>query len=344
MHSVSAHDEEQRLAALHRLKLLDTPGEERFDRITRLACRALRMPIAAISLVDRDRLWFKSTHGLALSELPRPGTFCDAAMAVDEPFQVRDASADPRFAGLPMVVDKPFLRFYASHPLFAPDGRRLGGLCVLDTRPRELAEGELEILRDLARIVETELQVDVLAQARSELASDLDAARRQVYIDTLTQTWNRAGILEILQREHARARRTKSLIGIAMVDLDNFKTVNDTYGHLTGDRVLRAAAERMIEAVRPYDAVGRYGGEEFLIVLAERDVQRVAAIAERVRANIAQRPVSVDRRAIAISASVGVACSEAPLGQQDVHQLLQRADEALYSAKRSGRNKVVIAP
>lgn len=343
MHSVSAHDEEQRLAALHHLKLLDTQKEERFDRITRLACRALGMPIAAISLVDRDRIWFKSIRGLALAELPRPGTFCDAALQTDEPFQVRDASADLRFAGLPMVVDKPFLRFYASHPLFGPDGRRLGGLCVLDTQPRELADGELEILRDLARIVETELQVDLLAQARSELASDLDAARRQVYIDTLTQTWNRAGILEILQREHARARRTKSLIGVAMVDLDNFKAVNDTYGHLTGDRVLRAAAERMIEAVRPYDAVGRYGGEEFLIVLAERDVQRVAAIAERVRANIAQRPVSVDRRSIAISASVGVACSDAPLGQQDVYQLLQRADEALYSAKRTGRNRVVVA-
>lgn len=343
MHSVSAHDEEQRLAALHRLKLLDTQREERFDRITRLACRALGMPIAAISLVDRDRIWFKSIHGLALTEVARPGTFCDAALAADEALQVRDASADPRFASLPLVSGEPFLRFYASHPLNAPDGRRLGGLCVLDTRPRELAEGELEILRDLARIVETELQVDALSQARSELASDLDAARRQVYIDTLTQTWNRAGILEILQREHARARRTKSLLGIAMVDLDNFKAVNDTYGHLTGDRVLRAAAERMIEAVRPYDAVGRYGGEEFLIVLAERDVERVAAIAERVRANIAQRPVSVDRRAIAISASVGVACSDAPLGQQDVHQLLQRADEALYSAKRSGRNRVVIA-
>jgi diguanylate cyclase (GGDEF)-like protein len=344
MRSVSAQDEEQRLAALYRLKLLDTPHEERFDRITRLACRALDMPIAAISLVDRDRVWFKSARGLALSEVPRAGTFCNVAMEMDEPLQVPDATADPRFASMPMVVDKPHLRFYASHPLFSPDGRRLGELCVLDTRSRKLAEGDLEILRDLARIVETELRVEVLAQARSDLASDLDAARRQVYMDTLTQTWNRAGILEILQREHARARQAKSLIGVAMVDLDNFKAVNDTYGHLTGDRVLRAAAERMIEAVRPYDAVGRYGGEEFLIVLAERDVQHVAAIAERVRANIAQRPVSVDRRAITITASVGVACSDAPRGQQDdVHQLLQRADEALYSAKRSGRNRVALA-
>ena len=343
MHPVSAHDEEQRLAALHRLNLLDTPPEERFDRITRLACRALGMPIAAITMVDRDRIWFKSIRGVSLTELPRPGTFCDAALGTEGALQVPDARVDPRFAALPMVVDKPHLRFYASQPLFAPDGRRIGGLCVFDTKPRELADGELEILSDLARVVETELQVGVLAQARSELASDLDAARRQVYIDTLTQTWNRAGILEILQREHARARRTKSLVGVAMVDLDNFKGVNDTYGHLIGDRVLRAAAERMVEAVRPYDAVGRYGGEEFLIVLAERDAKRVAAIAERVRANIAQRPVSVDRRSIAISASVGVACSDAPAGQQDLHQLLQRADEALYSAKRSGRNRVVIS-
>lgn len=343
MDSRPAHEEEARLAALHRLQILDGPREERFDRITRLASRALDMPIAAISIVDRDRVWFKSIHGIPVTELPRPSTFCDTAVDVEGPLVVEDAAADPRFSALPVVSGEPHLRFYASHPLFAPDGSRLGGLCVFDSRPRKLDDTQLEMLGDLARIVETELQVGLLAQARSALASDLDSARRQVHVDSLTRTWNRAGILEILQREHARARRSKSLVGVAMVDLDNFKHVNDTYGHLIGDRVLRTAAERMVEAVRPYDAVGRYGGEEFLIVLTERDPARVAAIAERVRSNIARRPVSIERRAIPISVSVGVACSDGQGGQQDLRGLLQRADEALYRAKRGGRNQVVIA-
>lgn len=338
-----AHDEDLRLASLRRLRVLEQAHEERFDRITRLASIAIDAPMAAIALVERERVVYKSTHGLSVQSLPRHTTFCATALMLDGPLVVPDATVDERFEQLPLVVEAPHVRFYASHPLYAPDGRRIGGLCVADTRPRRLGEEALQSLRDLASIVETELQVGALAQARSELASDLDVARRQVFIDPLTQTWNRAGILEILQREHARARRTKTLVGVAMVDLDNFKDINDNYGHLTGDRVLRTAAERMIEAVRPYDAVGRYGGEEFLIVLVEREASRVASIAERVRANIAQRPVSMDRRAISMSASVGVACSEQAVNQQDIHQLLQRADEALYSAKRNGRNQVVFA-
>lgn len=339
-----ANEEESRLAALRRLHLLDTPPEARYERITRLASRALGMPIAAISIVDRERVWFKSMRGLDLVQMPRGNTFCDAALASEGPLVVEDATADPRFAELPGVTGEPRFRFYASQPIRAADGSRIGGLCVFDTRPRRLDPVQLEMLGDLARIVETELQVGVLAEARSALASDLDSARRQVSVDSLTRTSSRAGILEILQREHARAQRAKSMISVAMVDLDNFKAVNDTYGHLVGDRVLQAAAERMVEAVRPYDAVGRYGGEEFLIVIAERDPERVAAIAERVRDNIARRPVSVERRAIPVTASVGVACSDTRGGPQDLTRLLQRADDALYEAKRSGRNRVVVAP
>lgn len=345
MHSnPQARDEDRRVASLHRLRIPEQTRELRFDRVTRLACIALRTPLAAIAFVDREHVWYKSIRGLELQSLPRASSPCAVALTVEGPLVVPDATLDPRLAALPVVAEAPRMRFYASHPLYAPDGRRIGGLCVGDVVPREIGEAELVSLRDLAAIVETELQVGALTHARSELASDLDVARRQVFIDPLTQTWNRAGILEILQREYARARRTKTLVGVAMVDLDNFKDINDNYGHLTGDRVLRAAAERMIEAVRPYDAVGRYGGEEFLIVLAEREASRIASIAERVRANVAQRPVGMDRRTISISVSVGVACSDTTLGAQDIHQLLQRADEALYSAKRNGRNRVVFAP
>ena len=344
MHSThSAHDEELRLASLRRLNVLEPAREERFERITRLACLALGTPIAAIALVDCDRVWYKSICGLSVESLPRPATFCHRALETDGPTVIEDAAQDARFASLPLVSESPHLRFYASHPLYAQDGHRMGGVCIADTQPRRLGDEELCTLRDLARVVETELQVGVLSRSRSALVNDLDAARRQIFIDPLTQTWNRAGILEIFQREHARARRTRTLVGVAMVDLDNFKDINDRYGHLTGDRVLRTAAERMIEAVRPYDAVGRYGGEEFLIVLVEREANRVASIAERVRANIAERPVSMDKRAISMSASVGVACSEQAVGQQDIHQLLQKADDALYSAKRNGRNQVVFA-
>jgi phosphoribosyl 1,2-cyclic phosphodiesterase/CheY-like chemotaxis protein len=150
-------DEERRLAALHALGILDTPAEERFDRLTRLAAALFDVPIALVSLVDRDRQWFKSRHGLGLLETHRDASFCAHALLREEVMVVPDARLDDRFAHNPLVTGPPRLRFYAGYPLSDAGGACFGTLCLNDTRPRELDGTKLDLLRDLGALVRREL-------------------------------------------------------------------------------------------------------------------------------------------------------------------------------------------
>lgn len=152
-------NEQQRLDALYRLGILDTPSEERFDRITRLAQHLFAVPIALISLVDDQRQWFKSRQGLSACETGRDVSFCGHAIKSEELFIVEDALADERFHDNPLVVGEPHVRFYAGCPLKTPGGELIGTLCLIDTRPRSMSPRDCDSLRDLASQVETELNV-----------------------------------------------------------------------------------------------------------------------------------------------------------------------------------------
>jgi DNA-binding response OmpR family regulator len=151
-------DEERRLAALRRIGILDTEPEERFDRLTRLAAALFDVPIALVSLVDRDRQWLKSHYGLDVSETPREVSFCaHAILDRDEVMVVPDSLLDPRFADNPVVTGEPRVRFYAGCPLILLGGSCAGTLCLVDTRPRELSEDEVQLLQDLGALVQREL-------------------------------------------------------------------------------------------------------------------------------------------------------------------------------------------
>lgn len=168
------HDEQQRLQALNDLQLLDTPAEERFDRLTRLARQMFAVPIALISLVDEQRQWFKSSQGLDACETGRDISFCGHAILGREIFEVNDASKDVRFSDNPLVSGGPHIRFYAGAPLITGDGYALGTLCIIDSQPRQLNADERRALRDLADIVVSEmLQIELHKQSH-----DLKAARQ----------------------------------------------------------------------------------------------------------------------------------------------------------------------
>ena len=158
-------NEAQRLAALRALDILDTPPEERFDRITRIAARLMDVPIALVSLVDANRQWFKSCIGLDASETPRGISFCGHAILESEALVIADALADPRFADNPLVAGEPRIRFYVGQPLAAVDGSRLGTLCLIDRKPRQMSASDFQALRDLAHLVERELNDAQLGQA-----------------------------------------------------------------------------------------------------------------------------------------------------------------------------------
>lgn len=159
-----ARDEELRLASLHAIGILDTPPEERFDRVTRLAQRVFGVPIALVSLVDQSRQWFKSRCGLSLAETPRTIAFCDHAIRQEAALVVPNASADPRFLDNPLVAGELGIGFYAGQVLKSPDGYAIGTLCIIDNQPREITAEDLACLRDLADLVEEEIAKTALAR------------------------------------------------------------------------------------------------------------------------------------------------------------------------------------
>jgi diguanylate cyclase (GGDEF)-like protein len=157
--------------------------------------------------------------------------------------------------------------------------------------------------------------------------------------DALTGTLNRGAILNLLGKEAARAARHGSALGVLLLDLDHFKKVNDTFGHAVGDAVLKQVSRRLSIPLRRYDAVGRYGGEEFLAVLPQCDLEQAAEIAERVRVAVAATPVETSAGDIGVTVSIGAASTKEDPASID--ELIQRADTALYKAKRLGRNRVM---
>jgi diguanylate cyclase (GGDEF)-like protein len=178
-----------------------------------------------------------------------------------------------------------------------------------------------------------------IVELQEQLLSTREALREQATRDYLTNLWNRSAILETLDRELARSARSGRPVGVVVADLDHFKAINDTHGHGAGDLALQEAARRMISSVRPYDSVGRYGGEEFLLVLPEADLQTAAWLADRVRMEIRSEPVKWQGRAVPLSCSFG--CTAAVGGTVSADEMIRTADEALYAAKRAGRNRAV---
>ncbi|HEV3196926.1 MAG TPA: diguanylate cyclase [Bryobacteraceae bacterium] len=178
---------------------------------------------------------------------------------------------------------------------------------------------------------------------QEELLQAREALREQATHDSLTGLFNRASILETLHNELSRARRESQPVALLMVDLDRFKQINDTCGHLAGDGVLREAARRMKSAVRRYDAVGRYGGEEFLIVLPGCAADAARAQAERVREALADGTFAAGDQSLAVTCSIGVSCRTRPF-LSDTDPLVREADLALYAAKDRGRNRVEAHP
>jgi diguanylate cyclase (GGDEF)-like protein len=334
-------DELARQAALEKTQLLDTPLEERFERITRLVCRLLGVPKASISLVDGTRQWFKSIQGSTLTETPRDISFCAHAILGREIMLVPDAKKDIRFHDNPLVTGPEQMVFYAGHPLRAPDGSHVGVLCAIDIRPREFSFEDLQTLRDLAALAEVELSATTLLGTQRELLSQLDCERRRALIDPLTRLWNRDGIMEILTRQYERALRNKEHLGILIADIDYFKRVNDAHGHAVGDAVLREIAKRLLSSCRAIDAVGRIGGEEFLIVMPiQPENQNIEVIATRVCQAVAKTAVMTTAGHLSLTISIG-GVDETVDFACNVDDLIKKADDALYRAKQMGRNRTV---
>lgn len=333
-------DEEARLASLKSLQILETPLEERFERVTRLATRLLDAPMSAITLVDGERQWFKSIQGLTASETPREVSFCAHTILGDEILEVEDATQDERFHDNPYVSGDPGIRFYAGHPIKAPDGKKIGALCVIDSKPRKLTPTQIEDLRDLAAMVEVEIKSKQMAAAQVRMTIELEEAKKAVLVDPLTRLWNRAGAEEFLARQHALAILNKEKFCLTMIDIDHFKRINDSHGHAAGDTVLREVAKRILRSIRSEDFACRMGGEEFLLMIGDPHASEALQIAQRVREAIRSKPIEVEGKEIPVTASIGLAYFD-PAASISCEEVIKLADANLYRAKENGRDRIV---
>ena len=324
-------NEDQRLTALAAQHIMDSERDPRFDSLVELAADMFDMPIALVSLVDRDRQWFKAEHGLGARETSRDSAFCAyAILTPGEVMVVEDAAADARFADNPLVTGDPSIRFYAGAPVLADTGEALGTLCVIDRVPRVMDAPARQRLRRLAGSVGAMIQLH-----RSTISLQLAATR-----DALTGLGNRA-LLDLRLGEAVAGSAEGRPCALLLADLDGFKAINDRFGHPVGDMVLGEVGHRLNQIVRGGDLAARFGGDEFAVVMTGLSEP---AMAERVSRRIMEQmgaPMLIGGHNVMPRCSVGVA--HCPLDALDARGLIHAADQALYEAKRQGRGRVVVA-
>lgn len=306
-------DDDYRLKVVRQLNI-DSVPEERFDRVTRLAKRMFDVEIALLSIVERDKQWFKSNVGLETNQTGRGESFCGHAILGDEPFIIHDASIDERFRDNPLVTGEPNIRFYAGVPIKIEGGVKVGTLCVIDSKPRLFTDQQVHDLIDLAKLAESELEANLNST-----------------LDELTEISNRRGYRVLADKVIQKCRFATEPYTVALFDLDNFKAINDTFGHSVGDEALRQFAKLLKSSFRDSDVIARVGGDEFVVLMSgttgtdskfpmARFNDKIAAF------NRTQNAV------YSLDYCVGVVCCT-PLDDVDHDELLELADKALYLNK-----------
>lgn len=339
--AATPENEHERLAYLKNLNVLDTPIEERFERITRIVRQSLGVPISNISLVDKDRQWFKSAQGDNTCQTSRKIAFCSHAILSDDVLVVPDALQDPRFVKNPLVTDDPKIRFYAGYPLKMADNIRIGALCAIDKKPRKLDNDQLRILKDLGEMVQTELKSVVLSKAHRDLISDLNEDKRASLVDDLTRLWNRDGATKLLKREWDVGKRSGAPISLVMVDIDQLEQINVLYGNLIGDEVIRRVAKKILSRHKSYDIVVRWTGERFLIIQPGCEKRELYRNLEEVISVFRNDAIETEAGPIEVKVSIG-AHTVYPKKCDDMELSIELTGQALAEAQGAGYDQYVV--
>ncbi|ARJ41680.1 GGDEF domain-containing protein [Pantoea alhagi] len=311
-------NEAQRLDALHALKILNTPAEERFDRLTRLARRLFNVSVSVVSLLDAEHQWFKSKDGISVTHTTRDISFCGHTILQDDVMVVENACDDPRFHDNPLVIGEPHFRFYAGCPLRAPGGAKIGTLCILDDQIRSFNDEDASALRDLAFMAETELL-------------NFQAATS----DELTQISNRRGFMTLGQMLLKECVLRHCFASLAFFDLDQFKLINDTFGHREGDRALMDFADALKTSFRQSALFARLGGDEFVVLFIDMNQQQASERLANFRAELEHYMKPLNRR-YRLDFSVGMVEFD-PAQPQPLTGLLNQSDDIMYQHKKARR-------
>ena len=334
------HTETLQLAEMQVKDLIQTPLEARFNRLARLTRRALETRVAAISFLSSEGEWFKAAVGWNVSDLPAGRSLAAALLGEDGPVAVADLLKDERTSSHALVTGSPRFRFAALHPIKDRFGNTIGAVAAYDTEPRKITTGLLEAIVDVGELAQRELLLTEVGGVQQQLLNKLDTSRRQALLDELTRLWNRRGGMTFLEQMLADKTHRNSSLAVCVIDVDDFKGVNDRYGHAMGDVVLRKLAAAIVDSVRPGDIACRMGGDEFLLVIQDANDEQLAGVMERLRRRVESLVIRTRAGEVRVTVSVG-GCLASRDGLTSADDLIHRADEAMYVDKaRASANRV----
>ena len=326
--------EEARQLALQSLQILETPIEERFERITRLACQTLDMPVCAIPCIDNARIWFKSVQGMDACESPRSISFCQHAILNTDITIVEDARLDERFAQNPLVTDEPHIVFYAGVPIYSFDRLPIATLCVIDTKERSFGEKEIAILKDLARMAQHELHAHSPNHVQDKLIHQIGETWRKSLIDPLTRVWNHDGIEAVLSEMLNNSKLTQGNVFVIKIDPCNFAQINDVLGHEQGDAIIKSMAADLLQEIGDHATLGRLEQDQFALLFdTVHNLQQAKETADRINRFVKQYPLEgIDGRDTIGGSIAAVLIS----GQVDtsIDSVFEHFDDAMFCAKK----------
>lgn len=308
-------------------------------RTLMLAREALDAAFTGLMWLDADDNVHRQVVGPNMPEPAFENALFTHTCREDDIVVVTDASQDPHLRDSRLV--KEFgMRFFATYPIYRTQGGEKIGLLYACGPAATHTEAEyLPLLADAASCLMLELKSHTLEKNNRSLSQQLAEAQRRALVDPLTSVWNHSGIVDVLHRRLEQAERQADSLTMLFIDIDQFKQINDTQGHQAGNEVLQTVCRRIESALRPYDEVGRYGGDELVAVVMGRSEPMLQELAERVRCAVADEPIDTIAGPVSVTISIGIASTAAD-GIGTMEDLMLRADAALYQAKRLGRNRI----
>lgn len=311
--------------------------EDRILRIERIAIRLFGVANCIVSFGQVSARFGKGERSMAALE----ASFCDSIPFPHDPLIVNDARADAKTSANPWVVGPPYIRFYAAQPVF-DNNEVVGAIFLIDYAARQYQEEDTFLLSDLAGLVEQELQFDAIKMAHDDLIKQNRSLRRESMIDPMFGTWNRTAIIRSLEIEVLRCKAAGKPMSLAMVAVDNYAELKDEFGLHASESILIKMVSRVRSCIRPFDALGRYGSEEFLVVLPGASNVVIQAVTERVRNTVIAHTESINEKSIAVSVCIGTVSTDV-YTDANPEALMGLVEQALHKAKKMGANNFIHA-
>ena len=306
--------------------------EDRILRIERIAIRLFGVANCIVSFGQVSARFGKGERSMAALE----AAFCDSLAFPHDPVIVNDARSDPKTANNPWVIGPPYIRFYAVQPVF--DNKQVvGGIFLIDYAARHYQDEDAFLLSDLSGLVEQELQYDSMQMAHDELQKQNRSLRRESMIDPMFGTWNRSAIIRSLEIEVLRCKSALKPMSLAMVGIDNYAELKNEFGLHVAESILIKMVSRVRSCIRPFDALGRYGSEEFMVVLPGASNVVIQAVTERIRNTVLAHSEIINDKTVTVSVCVGTISTDL-FQEANSEVLMNRVEQELHKAKQIGIN------